>query len=103
LQVERDGDEAVLTVCDRGIGISSEDQKFVFEAFYRGKNVSDRPGSGLGLVVVKRCIELHGGTIELQSTEGAGTTVEVRLPLFRLPGQTDRLHRPPAVACSHVT
>lgn len=101
--MEREGDEAIFTVSDRGIGISSEDQKFVFEAFFRGKNVSDRPGSGLGLVVVKRCIELHGGTIELQSTEGAGTTVVVHLPLFRPAGQTDLLHRPPTVAGSPVT
>jgi signal transduction histidine kinase len=103
LKVEREGDEAVFTVSDRGIGISTEDQKFIFEAFYRGKNVSDRPGSGLGLVVVKRCIELHGGTIELHSAEEAGTTVVVRLPLFRPPGQTDLLPRPPCVPASQPT
>jgi len=91
-QVVREGDDAVFTVRDHGIGISTEDQKYVFEAFYRGKNASDRPGSGLGLVVVKRCVELHCGTLQLQSTEGAGTTVVVRLALFRPAGHTDMLH-----------
>ena len=86
-------DEAVFNVCDQGIGISAEDQKFVFEAFYRGKNIGDRPGSGLGLVVVKRCVEFHAGTIRLQSAPGAGTTVTVRIPLFRPAGQTEFLHR----------
>ena len=101
LQVDRDGNDAIFTVSDQGIGISVEDQKYVFEAFYRGKNVSDRPGSGLGLVVVKRCAELHGGTIQLQSTMGMGTTVTVRIPLFRLPGQTELLQRTPIVSASY--
>ena len=91
--VRRAGDDAEFTVLDQGIGISVEDQKYVFEAFYRGKNTNGRPGSGLGLVVVKRCVELHGGTIQLKSTEGGGTTVTVRIPLFRLAGETEVLNR----------
>jgi signal transduction histidine kinase len=92
-RVEREGDDAVFNVCDQGIGIPAEDQKHIFEAFYRGKNVGDRPGSGLGLVVVKRCVELHGGTLRLESAPGEGTTVTVRVPLFRDPGQTEYFHR----------
>src|SRR5262249_20173684 len=65
--VEREGDDAVFTVRDQGIGISSEDQKHVFEAFFRGKNVGECPGSGLGLVIVKRCVELQGGAIHFES------------------------------------
>jgi signal transduction histidine kinase len=91
--VKRAGDDAVFTVCDQGIGISVEDQKHVFEAFYRGKNVGDRPGSGLGLVVVKRCVELHGGVIDLHSRPGEGTTITVRVPLYRAAGHTDLVHR----------
>ena len=94
--VGRMGEDAVFTISDQGIGISSEDQKYIFEAFYRGKNVGDRPGSGLGLVVVKRCVELHSGTIQLQSAVGVGTTVVVRLPLFHPAGQTELLHRHPS-------
>jgi signal transduction histidine kinase len=81
-RVERDGDNAVFTVIDEGIGIPSEDQKHIFDAFYRGKNVAQRAGSGLGLVIVKRCVDLHGGTIQIESVEGQGTTVTIRLPLF---------------------
>jgi signal transduction histidine kinase len=96
LSVERQGDDAIFTVIDHGIGISSEDQKYVFEAFYRGKNVGERAGTGLGLVVVKRCVELHGGLVRLHSIEGQGTTVTVSVPLFRPAGQTEFLHATPA-------
>jgi PAS domain S-box-containing protein len=80
--IERDGADAVCSVRDRGIGISAEDQRWLFNAFQRGQNVGERPGTGLGLVLVKRCTDLHGGKIEIQSTLGAGTTVTARLPVF---------------------
>jgi signal transduction histidine kinase len=66
---------------DRGIGIPEQEQERLFEAFHRGSNVGQRAGTGLGLVIVKRCVELHGGRIELQSRPGEGTTVTVRLPV----------------------
>src|SRR5262249_25001478 len=47
LSVERDGADAVCTICDKGIGISEEDQKHLFKAFHRGTNVGTRPGTGL--------------------------------------------------------
>lgn len=80
--VERDGTDAVCVVRDQGIGISQEDQRHLFNAFHRGGNVGQRPGTGLGLLVVKRCVELHQGRVKLASKVGAGTTVTVRLPLF---------------------
>jgi signal transduction histidine kinase len=80
--VERDGADAVCTVCDQGIGISEEDQQHLFKAFHRGSNVGERPGTGLGLLLVKRCADLHGGKVELKSKIGEGTTVIVRLPVF---------------------
>jgi signal transduction histidine kinase len=81
-RVERAGDDAVFTVLDEGIGIPPEEEKHVFDAFFRGKNVGERPGSGLGLVIVKRCVELQRGNIKIAGVEGRGTTVIVRLPLF---------------------
>ena len=67
---------------DQGIGISEEDQQQLFKAFHRGGNVGARPGTGLGLLLVKRCADLHGGELQLNSTVGQGTTVTVRLPVF---------------------
>jgi len=80
--VERDGGEAVCVISDRGIGIAGADQQHLFKAFHRGSNVGNRPGTGLGLLVVKRCIELHRGHVRLASQLGEGTTVTVRLPVF---------------------
>ncbi len=81
--VERDGDDAVMTVRDRGIGISEEDQQNIFTAFYRGANVGSRPGTGLGLLMVKRCVGLHRGCVQLESSLGEGTSVIVKLPVFK--------------------
>ncbi|MEW6159617.1 MAG: PAS domain S-box protein [Verrucomicrobiota bacterium] len=82
LEIRREGAEAVCLVCDHGIGITETDRPWLFHAFRRGVNVGSRPGTGLGLVIVKRCVELHGGKIEIASRVGEGTTVTVRLPLF---------------------
>jgi PAS domain S-box-containing protein len=80
--IERDGPDAVATVRDRGIGIADDDQTHLFKAFHRGGNVGTRPGTGLGLLMVKRCVELHQGNVQLISKLGEGTTVTVRLPVF---------------------
>jgi signal transduction histidine kinase len=80
--IVRDGDYAVCTVRDNGIGIPEPDRARLFEAFHRAGNVGQRTGTGLGLVIVKRCVDLHGGSIEVDSIEHGGTTVIVRLPLF---------------------
>jgi signal transduction histidine kinase len=83
LRVHADGVDLVCVVQDRGIGIPEADQQRLFNSFHRGSNVGQRQGTGLGLVIVKRCGELHGGSISLQSAPGQGTTVTVRLPVFR--------------------
>src|SRR5262249_37062077 len=80
--VERDENDAVCSVCDEGIGISDEDQQQLFTAFHRGKNVGTRPGTGLGLLLVKRCADMHGGQVQVNSKLGEGTAVTVRLPFF---------------------
>ena len=71
----------MFTVCDEGIGVPDADLKQLFQTFHRGSNVGERPGTGLGLVIVKRCVELHDGTLQLNSKLAEGTTVTVRLPL----------------------
>lgn len=92
ISVTREEGEAVFVVQDRGMGIPDEDRKRLFTPFYRGKNVTTIQGTGLGLVIVKLCVERHGGTIELASAEKKGTTVTVRLPLFS-PAHTEFLKR----------
>ena len=66
---------------DSGIGIPADELDKLFEAFQRGSNVGQRPGTGLGLMIVKQSVELHGGTIEVESGLGSGTTVHVTIPL----------------------
>lgn len=81
--VGKQNGHAIFKVQDHGIGIPVGDQKQLYNAFHRGQNTGDVPGTGLGLVIVKRCVELHGGEIICDSKEGQGTTFEVRLPLFQ--------------------
>ena len=81
-EVGHDRAEIVCVICDQGIGIPEADREWLFNAFHRGHNVADRPGTGLGLVIVKRCVDLQGGKIEVESKLGEGTSVTVRLPMF---------------------
>jgi signal transduction histidine kinase len=64
---------------DEGVGISSGDQQNLYSLFSRGKNVQQVSGSGLGLAVVKRCVDLHQGQITVESQENIGTKVVIRL------------------------
>ena len=81
-EIERDGDLAVCRIRDQGMGIPETDLERLFSAFFRGRNASLVAGTGLGLTIVKRCVELHRGKIKVESAVGRGTTVTVRLPLF---------------------
>ncbi len=90
--VSRDRGDAIFIVQDRGMGIPEDDRKRLFTPFYRGKNVATIQGTGLGLVIVKHCVERHGGRIEVDSAEKLGTTVSVRLPLFS-PAHTEFVRR----------
>ncbi|MFA6039619.1 MAG: ATP-binding protein [Candidatus Peribacteraceae bacterium] len=74
---------AIITVSDNGMGIPTEEQKHVFEKFFRAKNVkrTDADGSGLGLYLTRMIVENLDGKIEFKSKPGKGTTFTVRLPL----------------------
>jgi signal transduction histidine kinase len=79
----RDGDHARVEVKDTGVGIDEDLKSRLFGRFERGKQAIDDgvSGSGLGLSLVKELIEAHDGSIEVESTEGAGTIVRIRCPL----------------------
>jgi signal transduction histidine kinase len=77
LRATREGDELVLTVADTGAGMEGEVVRRVFEPFYSS---SASGGTGLGMVIVKNVVEAHHGSIAVESTPGAGTTVTMRLP-----------------------
>jgi len=74
------GPALAIRVRDQGIGMTPEQVAQVFDAFYRADNASTAPGSGLGMTIFKEIIELHGGTVELSSTPGSGTTITMVLP-----------------------
>jgi PAS domain S-box-containing protein len=80
------GETWQIDIADTGVGIPAGELRRVFSAFFRGSNVAAAvgrpglPGTGLGLVVSRAIVELHGGTIQVASTEGVGTTVTVSLP-----------------------
>lgn len=75
-----DGGDAVVTVSDTGSGIPAQVQAHIFEPFFTTK--PDGHGTGLGLSIVRGIIENHGGTIDLESAPGQGTTFKVRLPML---------------------
>jgi signal transduction histidine kinase len=82
VEVESDGEEVTLRVSDTGIGIPSRDIPRIFERFYRVDRARSREtgGTGLGLAIVKHVVENHGGTVEVESELGRGTTFRIKLP-----------------------
>jgi PAS domain S-box-containing protein len=74
---------AVFRIQDTGIGIPTEDLDKLFDSFGRASNVGTIQGTGLGLGIVKKCVDLHGGNIAVESELGIGATFTVTLPLNR--------------------
>jgi PAS domain S-box-containing protein len=80
-----DGDHALLRVADTGVGVGAAEMPRLFERFHRIPNARSRSneGSGIGLALVRELVDLHGGTISAESTEGSGTEFTIRLPFGR--------------------
>ncbi|MBX3080939.1 MAG: PAS domain S-box protein [Anaerolineae bacterium] len=74
-------EQVVISVADDGIGIPPEDRKHLFAPFHRAGNVGAISGTGLGLVIIKQAVELHGGTIHVDSQVGVGTTFTIVIPI----------------------
>lgn len=82
-----DADEIEMAVRDTGWGVPEAEVKNMGKKFFRGSNALDIKGTGLGLSLSKQIVRMHGGTINIDSTAGAGTTIRLRLPLRRRPGE----------------
>ena len=74
-------DHVLLDIVDHGIGIPSGELAYIFDRFYRADNVKGMAGTGIGLHMSQRIVNLHGGTISAISTENAGSTFTIRLPV----------------------
>jgi signal transduction histidine kinase len=81
VRVEAEGDQARLVVRDHGIGIARDQVERVFGRFERAVSARVYGGLGLGLYIVRQFAEAHGGTVEIETMEGQGSTFAVRLPL----------------------
>ena len=83
VRLRREGHDGIFQIRDSGRGIPPQEKERIFEAFHRASNTEGVPGTGLGLVIVKRCVELHEGSISYESRVDEGTEFTVSLPLFR--------------------
>ena len=75
------GGQMVVSVRDQGLGIPADDLPRLFQRYFRARTATGIAGTGIGLNLVKRFVELHGGAIEVESVEGEGSTFTVRLPI----------------------
>jgi two-component system, LuxR family, sensor kinase FixL len=80
MEVLYETDQIVIRVIDAGIGIPEADLPLLFQPFHRASNAQNLPGTGLGLSIVRQAVELHGGSIDVQSRQNIGTTFTVSLP-----------------------
>ena len=80
LNVDNGENSIVITVEDKGMGIPEEEQKYMYEKFFRAQNAGNIQGTGLGLTIVKRYVDLMGGHIRFLSKEGEGTTFVIEFP-----------------------
>ncbi len=92
LSAHCDDSGLTLSVSDNGIGIPEDDLANIFETFYRASNTEGYPGTGVGLTIVKQVVEMHGGTIEVHSQRGVGTTFTLHIPPIPPPDDTAPTH-----------
>lgn len=97
VRIERQGDQVLIHVQDQGIGISEAAQSQVFQRFYRASNAIQQHigGTGIGLYLVKEIVTRHGGTVDVSSMEGYGSTFTVRLPLSQQHSEEEHYTSPP--------
>ena len=91
---DQDQGELALSVADTGIGIPKEEQKDIFDRFYRSGNAVDATGSGIGLSLVKQYVEMHGGTVSVASEPGEGSTFVITLPALQEAASDEDMEAP---------
>ena len=79
LRQEKDGEDVVVTLSDTGCGMDGETMKHIFDRFYQGDTSHSGEGNGLGLALVKRVLDISGGSIDVRSAPGEGSEFIVRL------------------------
>jgi two-component system phosphate regulon sensor histidine kinase PhoR len=82
ISAEQQPNNVQFTVTDHGLGISESDLPHVFERFFKADRSRSSLGTGLGLAVAKHLVELHGGSIHVESALGKGSTFSFSIPLF---------------------
>lgn len=83
LEISRNAKNIIFTITDQGLGIPKNDQKFVYNRYYRAENVLNIQGTGIGLNIVKEHLKNLGGTISFDSTENKGSVFFVELPIIK--------------------
>jgi signal transduction histidine kinase len=96
LGVHRQGEDAVVSCADTGIGISEDDRAQLFREFFRSTDpaAQAQSGTGLGLTIVERIVSRHAGRVEVESVVGAGSTFRILLPALDPPGRAATLSEP---------
>ncbi len=105
IKLDKNNDFVELSVADKGDGIAKKAQKFIFEKFYRIENslTAKTKGHGLGLAIVKNMVELNGGSIQVESSEGKGSTFTVSFPaLIKGQGHSDTATLRPEINGSKI-
>jgi two-component system, OmpR family, sensor histidine kinase BaeS len=87
LAVGTEEDGSFVEVADDGVGIEPDEVAHVFERFWRGRSAAARDGSGIGLAIVAELVRAHGGTVEVHSAPGQGSTFRAHLPLIARPAR----------------
>jgi len=92
VKARKEGNHMVISVRDHGIGIDEDELHRIGERFFRAKTSTGIAGTGIGINLVKTLVEIHGGTVNVESKKGEGSTFTVRLPVAR-PDQSEQADR----------
>jgi len=92
VKARKEGNHMVISVRDHGIGIDEDELHRIGERFFRAKTSTGIAGTGIGINLVKTLVEIHGGTVNVESKKGEGSTFTVRLPVAR-PDQSEQVDR----------